>query len=91
MWVEDCVHEEVQDALPKLEIIEKEISNAKSEFEDLKAFIEELKEDVTCSKMEIRKWKRMITLCFVCLCLMAMVIVYLMFGKAKKPNFVIDY
>ncbi|XP_019082727.1 PREDICTED: uncharacterized protein At1g43920, Chloroplastic-like [Camelina sativa] len=44
-WVEESVYEEVVDALPKISIIDKEI-------EDLKAQIEELKEDGMWNKRE---------------------------------------
>jgi len=30
-WVEDCVYEEVVDAIPRISIIDSEVNNAKSE------------------------------------------------------------
>ncbi|XP_019082651.1 PREDICTED: uncharacterized protein At1g43920, Chloroplastic-like [Camelina sativa] len=63
-WVEEVVYEEVIEALPKISIINNEISNARSEvaveIDGLKTQIEELKEDAMFSKRELNKWKLMI-------------------------------
>ncbi|XP_010424661.1 PREDICTED: uncharacterized protein At1g43920, Chloroplastic-like [Camelina sativa] len=92
-WVEEGVYEELVEALPKISIINNEISNARYEvaveIDGLKTRIEELKEDAMCSKRELKKWKLMI-LCLVCLCVTVIVIVILM-CKTSKGTFVLGY
>ena len=53
-WIEDAVCEQVEDAIPKLEIIDRKITKTKTEVDELKTLIEDLKEDVERSKIEIR-------------------------------------
>ncbi|XP_019086362.1 PREDICTED: uncharacterized protein At1g43920, Chloroplastic-like [Camelina sativa] len=92
-WVEEGVYEEVVEALPKISIINNEISNARAEvavkIDGLKSQIEELKEDAMWSKRELKKWKLMI-LCLVCLCVTVIVIVIVM-CKTSKGTFVLGY
>ena len=81
-WIEDAICEEVEDVIPKLEIIDKEISTTITEVDELKALIEELKEDIARSKMEIKKedvarsmeikkWKALMMLGFVVTCIVS--------------------
>ena len=59
--------EEVEDAIPKLEIIDREITKTKIEVEELKTLIEDLKKDVARSKIEIRNWKALTAVCLLCI------------------------
>ncbi|XP_056841800.1 uncharacterized protein At1g43920, Chloroplastic-like [Raphanus sativus] len=56
-WVEDAVCEEVEDAIPKIEIIGRKLTNTITEVDELKTLIKDLKEGVARSEMEIKKWK----------------------------------
>ncbi|XP_024014389.1 uncharacterized protein At1g43920, Chloroplastic-like [Eutrema salsugineum] len=76
-WVEDSVYEEVEDV--------------KSVVVELKDTIKELEENVMCSKKKIQNGKLLIRLCFVCLFLMFIAVVYLMIGKPKDMNIVLGY
>ena len=80
------MYEEVEDAIPKIEIIGRKLTNTISEVDELKTLIEDLKEDVARSKMEIKKWKALMMLFFVCACFVTICIVFLVFGKAKKTS-----
>ena len=76
------MYEEVVDAKAEVTV----------EIEDLKARIEELKEDGLWSKREIKKWKLMIKLCFVCLCLTVIVItIVMLMAKTNQKKFVLGY
>lgn len=48
------MYEEVEDAIPKIKIIGRKLTNTISEVDELKTLIEDLKEDVERSKIEIR-------------------------------------
>lgn len=78
--------EEVEDAIPKIEIIGKKLTNTITEVDELKTLIEDLKEGVARSEMEIKKWKALMMLCFVCVCFVVICIAFLMFGKAMKSK-----
>ncbi|XP_020889237.1 uncharacterized protein At1g43920, Chloroplastic-like [Arabidopsis lyrata subsp. lyrata] len=90
-WVEDCVYEEVVDAKPKISSIDNEINNAKCEVSieiaELKCMINELKEDGTWSKREIKRIK----LWLVCICLTVTAIVILLLFGLKNQNLVLGY
>ncbi|XP_020879148.1 uncharacterized protein At1g43920, Chloroplastic-like [Arabidopsis lyrata subsp. lyrata] len=90
-WVEDCVYEEVVDTKSKISIIDNEINNAKSEVQveisELKWMINELKENGTWSKREIKRIK----VWLVCICLTVTVIVILLLFTTKNQNLVIGY
>ena len=94
-WVEDCVYEEVVDAIPRISVIDSEIINAKSEvaieIAELKGLIQELKEDEMWSKMEVKRWKSMTILCLVCLCITIIAILIVMFYKTKNQSLVLGY
>ncbi|KAL9856764.1 putative transcription factor GRF family [Arabidopsis thaliana] len=94
-WVEDCMYEEVIDALPKISSIDNEIINAKVEvaveIANLKELMIELKEDGMWSKREIQRWKKMTKVCLVCLCFSVIAIVISMFYKKKTQKFVLGY
>ena len=83
-WVEDAVLEEVKNALPRLAIMVNEVSKAKSEVNELKALMEEAKEEAMVSKVEIRKMKLFLKVCFWWICVMTIVLVYVMFGKENE-------
>ncbi|XP_056843349.1 uncharacterized protein At1g43920, Chloroplastic-like [Raphanus sativus] len=85
-WVEDAVCEEVEDAIPKIEIIGRKLTNTITEVDELKTLIKDLKEGVARSEMEIKKWKALMMLCFVCVCFVVICIAFLMFGKAMKSK-----
>ncbi|KAF8095627.1 hypothetical protein N665_0328s0006 [Sinapis alba] len=61
-WIEDAV----EDAIPKLEIIDMDITKTNTEFDELKTLIEDLKEDVARRKIEIRNWKALMSVCLLC-------------------------
>ncbi|KAL9293283.1 putative transcription factor GRF family [Arabidopsis thaliana] len=94
-WVEDCVYEEVVDAIPRISIIDSEVNNAKSEvaveIAELKGLIQELKEDEMWSKRELKRWKSMTKVCLVCLCIIFIAIVIIMFYKTKNEELVLGY
>ncbi|KAG7593760.1 Ulp1 protease family C-terminal catalytic domain [Arabidopsis thaliana x Arabidopsis arenosa] len=90
-WVEDAVYEEVEDALPKFGIIANEINQAKSEVNELNVMLQELKDEAILSKREIRKWKVCLLMCFVWLCLISILIVYMMLSQAKKKELAVGY
>lgn len=77
------MYEEVEDALPKLEILVNDITNAKSE---VNAALQELRYDVKVSKLEIGKCEVWLKVCFVWLCFLTIGIAYLLAGKAKETN-----
>ena len=58
--------EEVEDAIPKLEIIDREITKTKTEVEELKTLIEDWNKDVARSQIEIRNWKALTAVCLLC-------------------------
>ncbi|XP_013628529.1 PREDICTED: uncharacterized protein At1g43920, Chloroplastic-like [Brassica oleracea var. oleracea] len=57
---------DVEDAIPKLEIIDREITKTKTEVEELRTLIEDLKKDVARSQIEIRNWKALKAVCLLC-------------------------
>ncbi|XP_010456870.1 PREDICTED: uncharacterized protein At1g43920, Chloroplastic-like [Camelina sativa] len=85
-WVEDAVFEEVEDALPRVGIMANEISKVKSEANELKAMIQALKDEEMISKMELHKCQVCFKLCFVWLCVMTIMLVYVMYGQRKEKN-----
>lgn len=64
-WVEEAVYEEVQDALPKIVLLEAELNKEKSDIEDLKGVVTELMEEVVKGKTEVKSCKVMMTILFV--------------------------
>ncbi|XP_019089329.1 PREDICTED: uncharacterized protein At1g43920, Chloroplastic-like [Camelina sativa] len=90
-WVEDAVFEEVEDALPRVAIMANEISKAKCEANELKAMIEELKDEEMISKMELHKCKVCLKVCFVWLCVITIMLVYVMYGQGKEKKVVFGY
>lgn len=58
--------EEVEEAIPKLEIIGREVSKTKTEVDELMTLIGDLKEDVERSKVEIRNLKALMAVCLLC-------------------------
>ncbi|EFH40410.1 zinc ion binding protein [Arabidopsis lyrata subsp. lyrata] len=84
-WVEDCMYEEVVDALPKISSIDNEIINAKAEVAVEIANLKELMIE------EIQRWKKMTKVCLVCLCFSVIAIVISMFYKTKNQKFVLGY
>lgn len=90
-WVEEAVYEEVEDALPKIGMIANEIVKAKCEVVELKAMMQELKEELMLSKLQTSKGKVSLRVCFVWLCFITIVIVYIMVSKAKENKLVFGY
>ncbi|KAG2277877.1 hypothetical protein Bca52824_060432 [Brassica carinata] len=74
-WVEDGVYEEVQDALPKIILLEAEFNKEKYDIEDLKGVVTELIEEVVRSKTEVKRCKVMMTILFVIMCVIIIVLV----------------
>ncbi|XP_010474285.1 PREDICTED: uncharacterized protein At1g43920, Chloroplastic-like [Camelina sativa] len=93
-WVEEAVYEEVEDALPKLGLMANEIVKTKSQVNELTAVLLELKEEALWSKVEIRKFRTLLKVCFVCvvcICVVSIGIAYLVIGKAQQMKFVLGY
>ncbi|KAF2593112.1 hypothetical protein F2Q70_00043454 [Brassica cretica] len=74
-WVEDAVYEEVQDALPKIVLLEAELNKEKSDIADLKGVVTELMEEVVRTKTEVKRCKVMVKILFVIMCLITIVLV----------------
>jgi len=74
-WVEDGVYEEVQDALPKIILLEAEFNKEKYDIEDLKGVVTELMEEVVRTKTEVKRCKVMMTILFVIMCVIIIVLV----------------
>lgn len=73
-WVEEAVYEEVQDALPKIVLLEAELNKEKSDIEDLKGVVTELMEEVVKGKTEVKRCKVMMTILFVIMCVIIIVL-----------------
>ncbi|XP_013694716.2 uncharacterized protein At1g43920, Chloroplastic-like [Brassica napus] len=73
-WVEEAVYEEVQDALPKIVLLEAELNKEKSDIEDLKGVVTELMEEVVRAKTEVKRCKVMMTILFVIMCVIIIVL-----------------
>ena len=73
-WVEETVYEEVQDALPKIVLLEAELNKEKSDIEDLKGVVTELMEEVVRAKTEVKRCKVMMTILFVIMCVIIIVL-----------------
>ena len=74
-WVEEAVYEEVQDALPKIILLEAEFNKEKYDIEDLKGVVTELMEEVVKGKTEVKSCKVMMTILFVIMCVIIIVLV----------------
>lgn len=83
--------EEVEDAKPKLEAIENEISKVKSESNELTAVIQEMKEEAMLRTKEFRKWKVCFSMFFLWLCFITIVVVYITVGKSIEKKFLVEY
>lgn len=90
-WVEDAVFEEVEDALPRLAIIANEISKAKSEANELKAMIQEMREEAMVNDMKTRRNWCGLKVCIVWMFVITIVIFFVLFGLVNEKKLVVGY
>lgn len=91
-WVEDAVFEELEDALAKLVRSGNEISELRSESNELIAVLGELKEEAKLSNMEFLKLKLCVKMCIVWLVVITIVIVcFMVMGKGHEKKLMFDY
>ena len=90
-WVEEAIFEEMEDALPRIDIIANEVIKGKSETNVLMAEIQEMQEEALLRKKELHKCIWCLNVCFVWLFVMTIVVLYGMFGQSNQKKLSIGY
>ena len=82
-WIEEAIFEEMEDALPRIDIIANEVIKGKSETNVLVVEIQEMQEEALLRKKELHKCIWCLNVCFVWLFVMTIVVLY---GMSRQPK-----
>lgn len=91
-WVEDAVREDLEDSLPKLRMLDIELTEVKSVVQQLLSANKKLEEMASSTQKEMRKFKIVTALGSLCISVITIIImVEVICVNCNKSNNVIGY